>query len=112
MPAVALLRTVSVPSEGREYKALMFACPGCAESGGDGVHMLPVAGDAQPGWDWDGSLEAPTLSPSILTTSHDGQCHSFLRAGVFEFLTDSTHSLAGQHVPMPPLPDYVLHEEI
>ena len=94
------------------YDALQFVCPGCMEmpGGGSGLHMLPVT-DTQgrrPSWSWDGNLEAPTLSPSILTHGRDdNRCHSFLRAGVFEFLTDSTHSLAGQHIPMPDLFDWV-----
>lgn len=33
-----------------------------------------------------------------------GNCHSFLRAGVWDFLGDSAHHLAGQKVPMVPLP--------
>lgn len=33
-----------------------------------------------------------------------GNCHSFLRAGVWEFLGDSAHQLAGQNIPMVPLP--------
>lgn len=37
-----------------------------------------------------------------------GNCHSFLRNGVWEFLGDSAHHLAGQNVPMVPLPDYLL----
>jgi hypothetical protein len=89
------------------YQALMFICPGCAETH-TGLHMLPVSGVTErPMWTFDGNLEAPTLSPSILTRHGDMLvCHSFLRNGVFEFLGDSTHSLAGQHVPMPDLPDW------
>lgn len=37
----------------------------------------------------------------------DGNCHSFLRVGRWEFLTDSAHRLAGQTVPMVPLPDWL-----
>jgi hypothetical protein len=37
-----------------------------------------------------------------------GNCHSFLKSGVWEFLTDSAHDLAGQKVPLPPLPDWVV----
>lgn len=107
-----------VNDHGHEYDALMFVCPGCEHVGDDGVrhgglHMLPVAGDAngRPVWTWDGNLEAPTLSPSIQSERGPGadnlpppfKCHSYLRAGVFEFLTDSTLELAGQHVPMPDL---------
>jgi hypothetical protein len=50
-------------------------------------------------------LEAPTFSPSILVRTHDGRiCHSYLRDGVWEFLTDSTHHLAGTSVPCVPIP--------
>jgi hypothetical protein len=95
------------------YDALMFCCPGCAEGGGSGLHMLPVNTDSagKPHWDWDGNLEAPTLSPSILTRFGDNQvCHSYLRNGVFEYLGDSTHPMAGQQVPLPLLPDWFFHE--
>lgn len=92
------------------YQALMFCCPGC---GGTGLHMLPVNCNAggKPTWTWDGNLDAPTLSPSILTRwGNDKVCHSYLRAGVFEYLDDSTHQYAGQKVPMPELPEWLIHD--
>lgn len=114
----AHLRTVD--DHGVTYEALAFVCPGCVDaSGGSGLHILPVNSSTKsPSWTWDGNLDAPTLSPSILTHTKPyvdgrptGVCHSFLRAGVFEFLHDCTHSLAGQHVPLPDLPDwFVAHE--
>jgi hypothetical protein len=96
------------------YQGLMFACPGCASTreGYEGLHLLPVTGAVQgrPTWSFDGDLERPTLSPSILTRFSwggvDHVCHSFLRAGVFEFLGDCTHALAGQHVELPELPTW------
>lgn len=96
------------------YTALMFVCPGCVAGGPDGydgIHLLPVNSPQVqgPSWDWDGNLEAPTLSPSILTNHLTGtrpRCHSFLRSGIFEFLTDSEHPLAGQKVPIPDLPEW------
>ena len=83
--------------------------------------------------DWDGNLEQPTFSASILVHNsvylHDdgqqcanwhldyqekthtpGNCHSFIRAGRWEFLTDSAHALAGQTVAMVPLPDWLVKE--
>lgn len=39
-----------------------------------------------------------------------GNCHSFLRNGVWEFLGDSAHRLAGQRVPVEPLPDWYLRD--
>lgn len=107
---VARIQGVSDP-KGR-YDALMFACPGCASTRDDyeGLHMLPITGDPtlRPTWAFDGNLELPTLSPSILTKFNwagvEYICHSFLTAGVFNFLTDSTHPLSGQQVPIPELP--------
>ena len=109
----AQLRRVN--DHGVTYEALRFCCPGCAEMhSNSGLHILPVNtnGSKSPSWDWDGNLDAPTLSPSILTRSHgiNGEtiCHSFLRAGVFEFLSDSTHAFAGQQVPMPDLVEWAV----
>lgn len=107
----------SVESQGVRYQALMFVCPGCAELGGvgnTGLHMLPVnSTEKSPSWDWDGNIESPTLSPSILTRTAPyvdgvptGVCHSFLRNGVFEFLDDCTHSMAGKSIPMVELPEW------
>lgn len=97
-----------------EYDAIVLWCVGCErEQAGlqvSGLHMLPVS-DTQgkrPVWGWNGQLELVTLEPSILTRSGDSfVCHSFLRDGHWQFLPDSTHSLAGKTVPMVPLPDWV-----
>lgn len=108
------------------YERLAFWCPGCEQmdGGGSGLHLLPigeqrlvVGGVERATWTFDGNLDAPTLSPSILTRGRlldpggpaDGpthRCHSFLRAGVFEYLDDCTHPLAGQFVELPELPDW------
>ena len=37
--------------------------------------------DGGPSWLWDGSTDAPTLSPSV---NHVGHWHGFLRRGVWE----------------------------
>lgn len=106
----------NIDDHGVHYQALMFVCPGCqtpyllpdgTEHTPSGLHMLPVNSPQKtPSWEWDGNLESPTLSPSILTRGV-GVCHSFLRAGVLEFLSDCTHQLAGQSVPLPDLPAWV-----
>lgn len=106
----AVLRTMHHGSV--VYQALMFCCPGCAELHGHvGLHVLPVnTTEHTPAWEWDRNLDAPTLAPSILTrhgADMDQVCHSYLRGGVLEYLADSTHSLAGQSVPLPNLPDWV-----
>jgi hypothetical protein len=39
-----------------------------------------------------------------------GNCHSFIRNGQWEFLGDCAHKLAGQTVPLPPLPDWLCRD--
>lgn len=77
-------------------------CPGC-----DMAHRATLAGMDGPAWEFNGDVEHPTLSPSVLTRWSDGTpqvCHCFMRDGSLEFLPDCTHSLAGQTVAMCPLP--------
>lgn len=85
-----------------------FFCPGCQER-----HTI----DANT-WGFNGSVLSPTFSPSYLTwidpnPNADPQydptgiyrngfrCHSFIREGRIEFLSDCTHELAGQTVDLP-----------
>lgn len=58
-------------------------------------------------WSFNGSLDKPTFAPSILVTRKEGAgraqkvCHSFIREGRIEYLSDCTHALAGQTVDLP-----------
>lgn len=91
-----------------------FWCPGCSEA-----HTIPTK-PHERGWDFDGNEERPSFSPSILChpagrlyadgrLAEDGthavymtpRCHSFVKAGSFQYLTDSTHALAGKTVDIP-----------
>jgi hypothetical protein len=87
--------------------SLWMWCPAC-----DAAKCIPVNRSGGTFWVWDGNLEAPTLSPSIL--QHSGStlplCHSFLKGGVWDFLSDCTHSMAGQKVPMVPVPDWLMSD--
>lgn len=79
----------------------MIFCPGC-QCG----HRFQVEGT--PRWDFNGDMEGPTFSPSYLVQWDAGhppvhhQCHSFVRDGQIQFLSDCTHALAGQTVPLEP----------
>lgn len=144
------------------YREVVVWCPGCDQRHHFTVEVLDPeyrrpSGQPEPVWQWDGNLERPTFSPSLLcystihlckdehgpeicenpdceerghlilnddwqtagtrirghNTPHTrdpawGNCHSFLRSGVWEFLSDSAHSLAGQNVLMVPLPEQAL----
>jgi len=95
-----------------------FRCPGCNET-----HTVSVNVGR---WTWNGSLDAPTFSPSILERSghyaKPGEpcwctynaenptepvsfrchvCHTFVTDGKIQFLGDCTHDLAGKTVELP-----------
>ena len=108
---VAAIRQTS-NGDGQRIGARLFVwCPGCDE-----LHAIGVTGDdgIRPPveWTWDGDLDAPTVSPSILVRGgrqgSDHVCHSYLERGRWRFLGDSTHAFAGvTDVPMVPLPEWV-----
>lgn len=73
--------------------------------GPTGVLTLPIilSGSRKDtgSWSWNGSTEAPTLRPSVKTTSHmRWTCHSWINEGSAQFLSDSTHELSGATVPL------------
>jgi len=95
------------------YDAVMVWCPAplpTSHHGACGLHMLQISGERAGGiWGFDGNLEAPTIAGSVLTHGGDGfVCHAFVTAGQWQYLTDCTHELAGQTVPMVPLPAWVV----
>ncbi len=72
---------------------LMFWCPGCE-----------CAHGVDNKWDIKIENEIPTISPSVLVRSGDKngptRCHSFVKNGTIQYLSDCTHKLKGQTVPM------------
>lgn len=121
-------KTVNMPKARlRSQGRLEFYCPGCKCK--HDVNVMP--GTPRPLWTWNDSYTAPTLAPSVhVKTGHyvtgaepsvceycirdrdeDPKynfksctvCHSFVREGKIEFLTDCTHELAGQTVDLPEL---------
>lgn len=95
-----------------EEDRLFFECPGC-----NMVHGISHGSGEGPRWGWNGDVEKPTFTPSVLVTwsepsdkpgefddtSRDIEkvCHSFVTDGRIQFLGDCTHSLAGQTVDLP-----------
>ncbi len=61
----------------------------------DGVKKIK-----SPCWSWNGSVDCPTLRPSILTTCMDFRCHSWITDGQAQFLSDCSHDLAGKTVDL------------
>lgn len=111
-------------SPGQGYN---FHCPGCNEV--HSVWVVPYNAGG-PAWTFNGDIDRPTFSPSLLVRAghyapqfkHGDDCwctwkakdpeknktsfgcyicHSFIRDGKIQFLTDCTHALAGQTVDIP-----------
>jgi hypothetical protein len=76
--------------------------------------MIRISG-AHPVWEWNGDLEKPTVTPSILVTypanpnaleefkewRFERRCHVFVKDGKIQFLADCTHPLVGSTVDIP-----------
>ena len=98
----------------KEYSMIWIWCLGCDE-----YHAVKV--NTPGGWGWNGSQEAPTITPSILVrgtkpvSDEEAErilrgehikpipnvCHSFVTDGNIHYLSDSTHNLSGQTVELP-----------
>lgn len=159
---VAVLRKMTYKGVIQSETVMTF-CPGCLSMHPFRVKVyVPIPDGHNDVREWDGNLESPTFSPSLLChhsvhrcpaphwyecldpdncgkqghailnddldtfivgTSTPtrrilghmgphtvdpgyGNCHSFLKNGIWQFLEDSAHHLAGQFVPMIPLPDF------
>jgi hypothetical protein len=89
---------------------LYFNCPGCNEQ-----HPVYVEGIYKPSfssapiksyWNWNGDMDNPTFNPSLLVnwvdrkTNKNMVCHSFIKDGMIQFLSDCTHELVNQTVEL------------
>ena len=89
----------------------MFECPACGFSHGFHVRKATRPPEDNPVWAFNGNVERPTFSPSLLCRwdhgpSHEKRvCHSYVRDGRIQFLKDCTHALAGQTVDLPEIPE-------
>jgi Family of unknown function (DUF6527) len=83
---------------------VMFECPGCG-----GLHQVftDYTHRDKEGkvihWEWNGDGDKPTISPSVLVSKDDPKfrCHSWVREGRIEFLSDCFHDLKGKTVDLP-----------
>lgn len=75
-----------------------FYCPGCGHG-----HVFWVGGSPiYPSWQFNGDLDKPTFSPSLLNTCDNHpdpaqrRCHLNLIDGKLHYHNDCTHPLAGK----------------
>lgn len=94
---------MAILEEVSNCKGLYLAeCPGCKT-----LHQIHTvrSNPNGPNWSFNGDMLKPTFSPSLFVNRDQSNptqpaCHSFIRNGVWQFLNDCTHELAGQNVPM------------
>lgn len=70
-----------------------FRCPGCKT-----LHVFNNT------WDFNKDFSNPTISPSLLITAGkhiNYKCHSFIKGGKIQYLSDCTHELKGQTIELP-----------
>lgn len=109
-----ILREVEYSEAGCDF---VFWCPGCQEHHGIWTKKRNHLGAV---WSFNGDMQKPTFDPSLLIRGKrpitpeeykaimagaqveipDLVCHSFIRNGQIQFLSDCTHALAGKTVPM------------
>lgn len=113
----------------RTTTGFIWWCPGCKQS-----HGINVGQSSGPNWSWNNDPEKPSFSPSVLVRGtrqdltdeeevqldkdaetltreqllehpvYSFRCHSFVENGHMRFLSDCTHELANQTVPIPHWP--------
>jgi len=78
---------------------IAFHCAGCGHG-----HRVRLTG--KDPWEWNGSLDKPTIRPSIFVNKGRvcpdvPACHSLVTDGKINFLADCSHALAGKVVDLP-----------
>lgn len=101
-------------TDGAGKRGLTYWCQGC-----EAYHQIWVeGGDINRNWGWNGDVDRPTFTPSVLVTypanpdadeefkewRTERRCHTFITDGQVQFLGDCTHAMAGKTLPLPPLP--------
>lgn len=94
--------------KGREIVGgYLFWCPGCKAAHPYRVARAPWEKPEVPTWDFNGNMQAPSFSPSLLCHASPGRprCHLFLTDGQLRYCSDCEHDHAGKTVPMVPFPE-------
>lgn len=94
-------KVVLINTQRGEY---MFWCEGC-----DSNHSVTTLVKNEQGaqWGFNGNLDAPTFTPSIVTNKDKPEimCHSFVTDGKIQYLGDSFHSLKNLTIELTEMED-------
>lgn len=90
-----------------------YFCPGC-----NSLVYLNVDRPERPRWEFNGDMQSPTITPSVLQKvgpygehwapekiGKTDVCHAYVKNGSIEYLGDCTHELAGKTIPMVDIPE-------
>ena len=85
-------------SQDKKTEQVWIYCPGCKTH-----HAFTVKHPTFSPWQWNGDIEKPTFSPSMLVNKDypESRCHSFVREGKIQYLDDCFHELKNQTVELP-----------
>jgi len=78
-----------------DKKQFYFQCIGCGYN-----HAFRLKSDGGHHF-FNGDLDNPTISPSLLENYPGQVCHSFIENGKIQYLSDCHHALAGQTIELP-----------
>lgn len=87
---------------------MLWECPGCNDMHSIWTHPTRPNPYGLPKHTWNGSKNSPTISQIIINktsnpiTNTPKVCCCYIRDGQIDFLSESTHRLAGYIVPMLP----------
>ena len=78
-----------------DVRVCVFYCPGCKYH-----HAFTIG---QDGWTWNGDIDKPTFTPSLMVNGHDekSRCHLFMNDGMIQFLADCHHDMKNTTVECP-----------
>lgn len=90
-----------ITDESGDHVEWAFWCPGCKTNHSYCIQRKnPV--DKGPVWEWNGSEEKPTFTPSLLVwgSRPDARCHIFVTDGKIQYLGDCAHELKNTTIDM------------
>lgn len=84
--------------------SIYFHCPGC-----NTLHPYRIQGDPTRGpiWGYNGNVEAPTFTPSLLVNNSrpESRCHLYVTDGRIQYLGDCFHNLKNTTIDMVDIPE-------
>lgn len=104
------MKAMAVANDTGRVVGYLVRCPACDAADRGSVHQFSVRmNDGSPGWSFNGDFESPTFLPSMCATARQAgvehRCHSFVRDGRIEYLSDCTHAMAGNTIDLPDFED-------